>query len=114
MVVALLCAVSIFFFNGSATTEIYPLSLHDALPIFGGGGGCVCACVWVCVWVCVFELHILHIFVPCVSLYCTVCVCVCILMSVCVSCVFLSWHTCVIPSQVEVQHKQTKELEQGS
>src|SRR3989304_5178001 len=25
----------IFFFNDTATTEIYPLSLHDALPIFG-------------------------------------------------------------------------------
>src|SRR5688572_32702145 len=25
-----------FFFNGTATTEIYTLSLHDALPIFGG------------------------------------------------------------------------------
>ena len=24
-----------FFFTGTATTEIYPLSLHDALPIFG-------------------------------------------------------------------------------
>src|SRR5947209_14257598 len=24
-----------FFFNDSATTEIYTLSLHDALPIFG-------------------------------------------------------------------------------
>src|SRR2546422_6604711 len=24
---------SFFFFNGPATTEIYPLSLHDALPI---------------------------------------------------------------------------------
>src|SRR5258706_13682452 len=24
-----------FFFNDTATTEIYPLSLHDALPIFG-------------------------------------------------------------------------------
>src|SRR3989475_9480155 len=23
-----------FFFNDTATTEIYPLSLHDALPIF--------------------------------------------------------------------------------
>src|SRR3712207_8365675 len=23
-----------FFFNDSATTEIYPLSLHDALPIY--------------------------------------------------------------------------------
>src|SRR5947209_14621670 len=25
-----------FFFNDSATTEIYTLSLHDALPIFAG------------------------------------------------------------------------------
>src|SRR3712207_7751056 len=24
-----------FFFNDTATTEIYPLPLHDALPIFG-------------------------------------------------------------------------------
>src|SRR2546429_4943468 len=33
-----------FFFNDTATTEIYPLSLHDALPISGlrrrdSGGG---------------------------------------------------------------------------
>src|SRR5260370_31622445 len=27
-----------FFFNDTATTEIYTLSLHDALPIFGLGG----------------------------------------------------------------------------
>src|SRR2546427_10022295 len=26
---------SAFFFNHPATPEIYPLSLHDALPIFG-------------------------------------------------------------------------------
>src|SRR5256885_4324107 len=25
-----------FFFNDTATPEIYPLSLHDALPIWGG------------------------------------------------------------------------------
>src|SRR5256885_16708602 len=25
-----------FFFNDTATTEIYPLSLHDALPIYRG------------------------------------------------------------------------------
>ena len=25
-----------FFFNDTATTEIYTLSLHDALPIFTG------------------------------------------------------------------------------
>src|SRR3712207_8581614 len=27
-----------FFFNDAATTEIYTLSLHDALPIFRAGG----------------------------------------------------------------------------
>src|SRR5258707_8495349 len=35
--------VSFFFFNDTATTEIYTLSLHDALPIsyfrFGDGAG---------------------------------------------------------------------------
>src|SRR2546430_15389314 len=29
---------SFFFFNDTATTEIYTLSLHDALPIFAGSG----------------------------------------------------------------------------
>ena len=34
----------VFFFNDTATTEIYTLSLHDALPIYswvgtGGEGG---------------------------------------------------------------------------
>src|SRR5579875_4169800 len=28
-----LCSFSLFFFNDTATTEIYTLSLHDALPI---------------------------------------------------------------------------------
>src|SRR3989442_11807793 len=28
-----------FFFNDTATTEIYTLSLHDALPIWECGGG---------------------------------------------------------------------------
>src|SRR4051812_15589272 len=27
------CSLSLFFFNDTATTEIYTLSLHDALPI---------------------------------------------------------------------------------
>src|SRR3712207_9074829 len=27
--------IVVFFFNDTATTEIYTLSLHDALPIFG-------------------------------------------------------------------------------
>src|SRR6266568_2704242 len=29
----LLCGTAVFFFNDTATTEIYTLSLHDALPI---------------------------------------------------------------------------------
>src|SRR5690554_7764161 len=29
-----------FFFNDTATTEIYTLSLHDALPILGSTGAC--------------------------------------------------------------------------
>src|SRR3712207_7879954 len=33
--------VYFFFFNDTATTEIYTLSLHDALPIFDGGDVCV-------------------------------------------------------------------------
>src|SRR5258708_14739077 len=38
-----LAALSLFFFNDTATTEIYTLSLHDALPICGdseNGGPC--------------------------------------------------------------------------
>ena len=30
------CAFFVFFFNDTATTEIYTLSLHDALPIYDG------------------------------------------------------------------------------
>src|SRR3712207_8771452 len=30
--------IHIFFFNDTATTEIYTLSLHDALPIWGDDG----------------------------------------------------------------------------
>src|SRR3712207_7133050 len=29
----------VFFFNDTATTEIYTLSLHDALPIYCGSAG---------------------------------------------------------------------------
>src|SRR2546422_9610738 len=32
-----------FFFNDTATTEIYTLSLHDALPIFAGSTAVTCA-----------------------------------------------------------------------
>src|SRR5256885_5274430 len=31
------CSIFFFFFNDTATTEIYTLSLHDALPIYQGG-----------------------------------------------------------------------------
>src|SRR5258707_1926419 len=32
----------LFFFNDTATTEIYTLSLHDALPIWGRSSGEMC------------------------------------------------------------------------
>src|SRR3712207_7684230 len=32
-----MCILFFFFFNDTATTEIYTLSLHDALPIFTSG-----------------------------------------------------------------------------
>src|SRR3712207_7549546 len=35
--------VYLFFFNDTATTEIYTLSLHDALPICSSGRGSGCA-----------------------------------------------------------------------
>src|SRR3972149_10762976 len=47
-----------FFFNDTATTEIYTLSLHDALPIcsakrLSSVGGLTCAHCWLrrCTWV---------------------------------------------------------------
>src|SRR5574342_1440024 len=36
-----------FFFNDTATTEIYTLSLHDALPIWPAPW-----CAWRCFWCC--------------------------------------------------------------
>src|SRR3712207_7975460 len=46
--------ICFFFFNDTATTEIYTLSLHDALPISGWfcstladhAGRSSCACAW--------------------------------------------------------------------
>src|SRR2546422_6567036 len=35
-----------FFFNDTATTEIYTLSLHDALPISRPGGTCGRRRIW--------------------------------------------------------------------
>src|SRR5256886_16696223 len=37
LMAVLLLLFSFFFFNDTATTEIYTLSLHDALPICGSG-----------------------------------------------------------------------------
>src|SRR5256885_15001669 len=36
----------VFFFNDTATTEIYTLSLHDALPIYCVGGAVRLAGMW--------------------------------------------------------------------
>src|SRR3712207_7316041 len=36
MIRLLLVTFNFFFFNDTATTEIYTLSLHDALPIYPG------------------------------------------------------------------------------
>src|SRR3712207_8692395 len=38
--------VTVFFFNDTATTEIYTLSLHDALPISAGGTSWPSANAW--------------------------------------------------------------------
>src|SRR3990167_11268828 len=35
-----MCLIFVFFFNDPATTEIYTLSLHDALPICAGSISC--------------------------------------------------------------------------
>src|SRR6266446_10243596 len=35
LVISSLCLSLFFFFNDTATTEIYTLSLHDALPTWG-------------------------------------------------------------------------------
>src|SRR3712207_9053071 len=37
--VSCIIVLTCFFFNDTATTEIYTLSLHDALPISGAVGG---------------------------------------------------------------------------
>src|SRR2546421_8401938 len=34
----MVCILTFFFFNDTATTEIYTLSLHDALPIYDRAG----------------------------------------------------------------------------
>src|SRR2546421_8434144 len=42
----LLCLSSFFFFNDTATTEIYTLSLHDALPISACRRSCARRPAW--------------------------------------------------------------------
>src|SRR6476620_12549156 len=41
---------SCFFFNDTATTEIYTLSLHDALPISSPGNGASCSTRTMATW----------------------------------------------------------------
>src|SRR5258708_26608227 len=43
MTISVICSF-FFFFNDTATTEIYTLSLHDALPISAGCPACRCRC----------------------------------------------------------------------
>src|ERR1039458_541204 len=40
------CVPALFFFNDTAPTEIYTLSLHDALPIYWTGGCPVRRGIW--------------------------------------------------------------------
>src|SRR3712207_7291624 len=40
MMSMILCTIIVIFFNDTATTEIYTLSLHDALPILLRPSGC--------------------------------------------------------------------------
>src|SRR6266705_6939072 len=45
--ISLFFCVSFFFFNDTATTEIYTLSLHDALPISSASRATpTCSSVW--------------------------------------------------------------------
>src|SRR5690606_41385623 len=47
LVIAFLTSLFFFFFlNDPATTEIYTLSLHDALPIFRAAGGVITPKQW--------------------------------------------------------------------
>src|SRR5208283_6054032 len=39
-----------FFFNDTATTEIYTLSLHDALPIAPASGGAIASAAFTSAW----------------------------------------------------------------
>ena len=57
------CIFIFFFFNDPATTEIYTLSLHDALPICFVGRS-VRVCLYVNVYMCVgMSVYV------CVSMY---------------------------------------------
>ena len=49
--------ISFFFFNDTATTEIYTLSLHDALPILHPSTYSQCGSVFPVMFVCVFYYY---------------------------------------------------------
>src|SRR5260221_12678409 len=59
-----LCESLFFFFNDTATTEIYTLSLHDALPILPAPRSLVATLSWIsnicrlaCTWLSRSEEH---------------------------------------------------------
>src|ERR1039457_3513269 len=64
----IICPVSFFFFNDTATTEIYTLSLHDALPIlcrYEGDQRSLCRHVRAGVWFARSEEHTSELQSPC-------------------------------------------------
>src|SRR2546425_76036 len=50
-------SLSVFFFNDTATTEIYTLSLHDALPIFRQRVSCIFFVFALLLFVCAAPLQ---------------------------------------------------------
>src|ERR1017187_11031472 len=49
------CSCVLFFFNDTATTEIYTLSLHDALPIYTRSSPSAAALRWS--WPCALPIR---------------------------------------------------------
>ena len=53
-----LCVLFFFFFNDTATTEIYTLSLHDALPISLVEISVIIAAAYICFFIAEHFLHV--------------------------------------------------------